>query len=255
MAHASEAGHWYSKAGESVYEVPAVKGGMRPATLRDARKLSLVPGVTTIIRCAAAPGLERWKVQQGILAALTMPRRPEEPEGEYLARILSDSQEQARRAAERGTAIHAAIQGHYEGYPPAEEHWPFVKAAMTAIRDHCNDWEWIAEASFSHPLGFGGKVDLHNSGWVIDVKSKEFGPDDGKQLAWDEHCLQLAAYREGLGYPQARCANVFVSVTHPGLAIVHPWDEEELQRGWKMFQALLLYWQIKNRYVPSVGTG
>jgi hypothetical protein len=48
--------------------------------------------------------------------------------------------------------------------------------------------------------------------------------------------------------PHARCANVFVSVTHPGLIKVHEWPEEELQKGWKMFQALLTYWKLKNNF-------
>ena len=50
-----ESGHWYTRDGRPFYEVPRSDGsGMRPATLKDARLLGLYPGVTTILRCAAA---------------------------------------------------------------------------------------------------------------------------------------------------------------------------------------------------------
>jgi hypothetical protein len=60
--------------------------------------------------------------------------------------------------------------------------------------------------------------------------------------------MHLAAYRIGLGMPNARCANVFASVSHPGLVKVKEWSEEELRRGWAMFQALLNFWQLKNKF-------
>lgn len=246
MAHASESGHWYDREGNPVYEVKAKNGNMRPATLADARKMNLVPGVSGVIACAAKPGLERWKVNQAVLAAMTLPRRPNEDDAVFIERVLRDSQEQARKAAERGTAIHAAIQGHYEGEPPAEEHWLFVRGADIALSKWMKG-PWTPEKSFAHRLGFGGKADLHSPWAVVDFKSKEFD-DPTKKLAWDEHCIQLAAYREGLGYHRAKCANVFVSTTQPGLVHLHEWDEEELKRGWARFHALLNYWKADRAY-------
>ena len=63
--------------------------------------------------------------------------------------------------------------------------------------------------------------------------------------------MQLAAYRVGLGIPEARCANVFVSVTQPGLVVVYEWPQEDLARGWNMFQSLLTFWKLKNKFDPS----
>jgi hypothetical protein len=60
--------------------------------------------------------------------------------------------------------------------------------------------------------------------------------------------MQLAAYRMGLDLPDARCANVFVSVTVPGLVVVKEWSQEDLARGWLMFHSLLKYWQAKNQH-------
>lgn len=250
--HASESQHWYAPDGSPAYEVRGANGMMRPATLRDARKLGLVPSVTGIIRCAAAPGLEYWKQQQVLHAALTLPLIPGESEEDYLARIMRDSKEQARKASERGTAIHAAIQGYYEDKDGAL-HLAHCWAVERALRDKFSELPrqaWAAERSFAHPLGFGGKVDLHCSLVIADIKTKEFGRDD-ELKTWDEHAMQLAAYREGLGMPNARCAIVYVSVTVPGLARVIEIPQPELANGWAMFKGLLQYWKAKHSYDPA----
>lgn len=245
MAHIAESQHWYKRDGSPCYEVEAVKGGMRPATLRDARKLDLVPSVTGIIKCAAAPGLEIWKQQQVLHAALTLPQIAGETEGDYLSRIMRDSREQGKKAAERGTAIHASLQGFYQGEDiPGYE--PHVFATVDAIEKLSKGLSWVAEKSFAHVLGFGGKVDLHSRNFVIDFKTKEFD-EDTKLEAYDEHAMQLAAYREGLGVQGARCAIVYVSVSVPGLVRVAEITPDEMQRGFEMFMSLLSFWKAKNR--------
>lgn len=255
MTHAAEWGHWYDRDGNPVYEImKADKSGLRPVNLKDARKLGLVPGVSGVMGCAAKPALDRWKVKQGILAALTLPRTPGETDDSYIDRVTTDAGEQARKAAERGSAIHAAIQGHYEGEAPAPELWAFVSAVKDRVSQWGNSHAWSPEQSFSHPYGFGGKVDLHNQDAVIDFKTKEFTQadlDEGKVLAWDEHVMQLAAYRAGLKIPTARCANCFVSVNEPGLTVIVEHSEADLKRGWEMFVSLLGYWKASKKYDGS----
>ena len=243
----AESGHWYALDGTPMYEIVGANGKKRPTTLRDARKLNLLPSVTGIIRCAAAPGLENWKAEQLMLAALTLPRNPDEAESAWLDRVRHDSRETARKAAERGTAIHAAIEMHYRGEQPPEEYWRHVKGVKEAVGSGISPW--IAEKAFAHPLGYGGKNDLHNPAWCLDFKTKEFGPDDDLKT-WDEHAMQLAACLEGLGISGAMCGIVYVSVTVPGLARLLVIDEDKIQQGWEMFKSLLSYWQVKNGYRP-----
>lgn len=250
MSHPSEAGHWYAPDGTPCYEVKARDGSMRPTTLRDAKKMGLYPSVTGIIRCAAAPGLERWKLDQMLHAALTLPRGTDEPEKDWIGRVWQDSQETARKASERGTAIHAAIQGYYEGKPPLPDYAPHIANVVLALRNWADfplDHMWVAEKSFAHPLGFGGKVDLHCGGFVVDIKTKEFGPDDDLKT-WDEQSMQLAAYMRGLQMPHARAAICYVSVTHPGIVRLIEIDGVDLERGWECFRALLVYHQWKNKH-------
>lgn len=239
--YAKEAGHWYDKDGNPCYTLIGKNGKERNTTLADARKLRLLPSVTTIIRCAAAPGLERWKQQQVLHAALTLPLIQGESEDAYLDRIMKDSQEQGKKAAERGTAIHGALErrddtGHYA------EH---VRNAYGAIEREFGVLKWESEKSFAHEWGFGGKVDLHSAdaqGWVLDFKTTDKDIETVK--TWDEHHLQLAAYRRGLDLRSARCAIVYVSVD--GKAKVIELTQDELQRGWLMFHSLLNYWYYKS---------
>jgi hypothetical protein len=253
MTRASEGGHWYKPDGTPVYEVPAKDGTMRPATLRDARKLGLFPGVTTIIRCAAAPGLERWKQDQGILSALTLPRVDGESNDALLARIRSDAEEQARKARERGTEIHAAIQGHFEGKAPSEEMWPFVKGVVASVEANFGIRNWIPEKPCAYKQGYGTKADLICHDAILDFKGADFDEADAAELkTWDEHHMQLAATQVALdGYDKADCAIVYVSRTVPGLTRVIRVEEADLERGWHMFTALLFYWQAKNKYWPG----
>ena len=60
--------------------------------------------------------------------------------------------------------------------------------------------------------------------------------------------MQLAAYRSGLALNGAKCANLFVSTTHPNLVALYEWTLADVDRGWLMFEALLKFWQAKNNY-------
>ena len=253
MSHASESGHWYDRAGNPVWEVTGAKGQKVKPDLRHARKLGLLPGVSSINKCAAAPALLRYFVKQAILSALTLPRDPMDTEDTYLAKIEVDSNERGRKAADRGTAIHAAIQDGIQGKPPSEEFWPYVKAVRDCILKHCGEQKWVAEQSFGHVAGYGGKADIHCGDWLLDVKSKDAADmdDPDKRLVWDDHPQQLSAYRRGLLIPKARCANVFVSREEPIIVRFCEHSTEDLERGLEMFDALLYYWQVKSRYDSS----
>jgi hypothetical protein len=243
----SEAGHWYTRDGVPRYTVIGANGKERNTTLRDARKEGLVPSVTTILKVAANPVLNQWIQKQVLMAALTLAKLDGESEEDYINRIIVDSKKQGKDAADVGTDIHNAIQAFYEG----EKHSAYTQhreGCVRALEDVYGGQKWISELSFGHEMGFGGKCDLHSTegdGIVVDIKTKDFD-DPEKVDGYDEHLMQLAAYRVGLRIPNARCGNVFVSRSVPGLAVVKEWSAEDLERGWLMFYNLLRFWQIKN---------
>lgn len=264
-AHPKESGHWYrrikgvggSYAYEQVGTVTAKDGTQRPATLRDARKEDYAPGVTTIIGCCDKPGLTNWMVDQGILAALTLPRNAAETEAEYLRRVKEDSRAQAAAAAEEGTRIHAAIQASMQGEPVDHAYLDHVAGVRRVLPQ--DGGTWIAEATVGHLNGYGTKADLYNNLYLLDFKGKDGDQStlDGLPL-YDEHHMQIAATGEAIwqttGIAVKRTGIVFVSRTHPGAASLR-WsaydeDNQHAQMGWEMFQALLAYWQAKQNHRP-----
>jgi hypothetical protein len=248
-----ESGHYYLRDGSPCYEQPTKAGGMRGINLRWDRHLGLVPSVTTVLQVLAKPQLEMWKVRQGILAALTLARNDGECDDDYLARVMADSKEQAKAAAEEGTRIHDAIEQSFIGGKVQAQYERHVNATRTLIRELFPDvYDWTAEASFAHPSGYGGKVDLHSpsTGIVIDYKGKDGDFSDKKKLAYDQH-YQLAAYQYGLQLPTNVCANIFVSRTHPGCVAHHLWTADELADGLGIFTDSLTLWKRLKHYDSS----
>lgn len=240
---ASESGHWYKDDGAPAYSIIGKNGKERPVTLRDARTENLVPSVTTITRLAASPGLDIWKQQQVLMAALTLPRIEGELEADFIARVMRDSKETGSKAAERGTLIHGVLEQAYSRKSFDDAYSVYVVGVMLSVGNLYGDEPWCAEKSFSKD-GYGGKCDLHSPCVVIDFKTKEFTKDNLPK-AYEEQVIQLAAYRHGLGYPSAKCANVFVSVSEPGLVHIIEHSEEDLVKGLKMFNCLKDYFYLK----------
>ena len=240
--------HWYTKDGVPAYTTIG-KTGERPTTLRDAKKIGLLPSVTTIINIMSKAGLDTWKQQQVLLAALTLPRLIDEPEADWLKRVMQDSRATGREAAERGTAIHAIIEGYFEQmYLPEKP--AYLDEIDRVLKVTFGNQLWLSEKSFGHHLGYGGKCDLiakpingQGSGYIVDFKTKDTDLD--KVDVYFEHEMQLAAYREGLGLPTARCAIVFVNGTTNQVKLVEV-EETQLQKSWECFQHLLRVYQIKN---------
>ena len=253
--------HWYDFDGKPQYEILGKNGKLRPTTLRDAREHRFVPSVTTIIDVMAKPALTNWLVTTAVAHTINSPKRSDETIDDWAKRIAAEAREESFKTADAGTAIHASVEamliGEDESIDP--NHHPHVQAVLTTLRDAYGDSKWISEKSFCHHSGFGGKVDLHCKGThefpegiVIDIKTKDFGPDDDVK-GWPNHVWQLAAYRKGLDMPDAQCGNLFVSRSHPGVAKLVTWSQLDLERAWKAFDLMIDLWKIINNYDPTEG--
>ena len=248
---ASEGGHWYQKDGTPAYETMGKNGKLRPVTLRDARQHNLVPGFSTIARMEYKPALEVWKINQALMAALTLPQIPGETLEQFKGRCEIDMEAQSRKARDRGTALHAALEAWYEFGTVSEANEPYVMPVVNWLMENCPNAPWVAEKSFANDLGYGGKVDLWAPGVaLVDFKFKDFS--DPKAIkGYDEHEMQLHAYARGLegsSCEDPRLINLFISSTVPGLIVPveWPWREPALMA----FCHLLKLWQIRKGYVP-----
>jgi hypothetical protein len=253
--HAGEGGHYYTSTGEQVESVKGVKGQQVKPDIRHARKLGLGPGVTTIMSCASAWNLERWKRDQAVLAALTLPREEGESDKSFLARLAADAEAQATEARETGTRIHAAIQRLLGGEEigPDDPYHPWAVEAGRQARFLGIDSPEV-EVGCAHPLGFGTKADICGGGWLVDWKGKDDLTPQTTRL-YDEHFMQLAATTQALratGREVGRWGIGFISRRTPEVVVAEV-KRTDLVRGWEMFTALLAYWKAKNRHDPRWG--
>lgn len=254
VGEGSEGGHWYVPGPpvRCAYEIKGANGNWRSVTMRDARKFGFYPGVSSITRIEASPGLEKWKVRQAVLSALTHPKVHEVTDAEQLiAMIERDSQEQVKQAAERGTAIHKAVETYFQSGIVDNDYEPWITAIRKLLHQltGVDDREaWTTEAAACHPFGYGGRVDLFSKalGMVIDFKGKEFSRED-RFTAYPDQGRQLSAYRE-MVCPGGRAVNLFISRNNPGLVREFEWNPTDIERAWAEFKCLLRFWQIRNDF-------
>lgn len=246
-----ESGHWYDKDGEARHTILSAKGEPRPTTLRDAKKFGWFPSVTTVMKVLAAPELDRWKQQQVLMASLTLPRNPDETDEVYCARIIEDAFKQVSDAADLGTAIHAALEAHFQGLPYPSEMETYVSSVQ--------DWVAVNKVKFlKHELrlvnqnvGYAGTTDalveiggvLH----ILDYKSRKTKPDM-KVTPYSKEPMQIAAYANIVG--AKRGVNLYISTTEPGRIADAFYDEETIQKEYDAFKLVCALWQHQNKYKP-----
>ncbi len=269
--------HYYNKDGDSCHEIVGKNGRQRPTTLADARKLQLYPSVTTIMDIAAKLGLVFWMQRQLLLAAMRVPYDNErdidlydpeswdeddiaDMEGWKKARSR-DSKKIGDDAAKRGNEIHDLMEKSF--LPPnvyqvtaSDTDLVILAGARKVIDETFPRYHWLPEASFAHPDGFGGRVDLHGQSpdgdWVIiDFKTKDKS-DEKDMVQYDDHRIQLAAYQSGLKLPEnTRRFNLFISVHRDTPGLCKLVECTEFDRHKEIFYTLMRLWQLKNRYKPE----
>jgi len=169
--------------------------------------------------------------------------------------IKEMSRHHARRRADEGSKLHGAIEKFLRGEPYDRAYQQHIDNIVDATALLGIDIErGLPERSFAHPLGFGGKVDYHERDYgddeppvILDFKTKDVIEAD-KEYGYDEHPMQLAAYREGFDLPDdTRCLNIFVGVEDKKILPLE-WSKSDLKRGWRMFELVLSLWKVKNNY-------
>ena len=163
-------------------------------------------------------------------------------------RVKLDSKEQGMKAAELGTIIHADIERGFKG----QETKPYL--AVKKILDNMfPNQEWIAEGSFCHTSGYGGKIDLYSkTGIFVYFKTKDhLEGKDGSKLVYDEHGMQLSSYAQGMDIKNPTRVSIFIDRSNTELIVSHVWDPDTHARHLAMFNSLLTYWKLLKKYDPS----
>lgn len=263
----SESSHWYYPDGRPCYEVPKASGKpgeMRAATLADARKLNLLPGVTTILKILHKEALVNWLCEQACLAVLTTPRTEQESLDQFVERVLKTERvqdQESQVARDRGTQIHDALDAYFQGRPVDDEIKPWIMPAALAIAAR---GELVATEKVLVGDGYAGRTDLiqrtENDWWLWDWKSAKKLPDPKKGGAWKEHVLQAAAYANAYGLLidqdssgeqiGIRTGNVYISTLEQGRFVICEHDTWGAAYAYG-FAPLLTHWQWANNYKPE----
>ena len=253
-----EGGHWYKKDGSPCYEVPYAdaKKGMRATTWRDAKKLDLVPGFSSIKNQLKNHGLDNWIMEQVLLSAYTCPMsRGAVSADEWLDRVQTDAKEQGIKAREKGIEIHAVMEKGLKVEKMPDEYLERFGRLLDILgRYDVFPTENIeTEKSFANSTykdyWYGGKTDIlsRSQHLIADIKTTEFTMKDGKpskKLNWPDHILQLSAYGHGLGLLDPTAINIYVSTISDDV-YCHEWDNEAYQKAWIEFELLTELWWIK----------
>jgi len=165
---------------------------------------------------------------------------------EKLARNKYSKQQQV--TMNRGTTIHDHLEIYFKGGDAPRENMFICDTVERKLSDVCGNSNWVAEASFAHASGYGGKIDLHNDDWVVDFKTKDFADNpDVKDMVYDDQGCQLAAYNQGIGGGR-RLLNLFIDVK---TGAVLSWEHEDVGRFQEMFNHALALWKLIKKYDPS----
>lgn len=246
--------HWYTVAGVAQHTVIGANGEERSTTLRDARKMNLLPSVTSILNVISKPGLEFWKQEQAILAALTLPRLDGEDTDKFAARVVEDMEAQVEKAASFGTLIHAGIEdinsrGSAASFPPEIERWMDSYAAWR----NASLIRYLGSEEVAVGDGYAGRYDLlaeHAEHGVCLIDFKTQNMKGGKPNFYDAWCSQLAAYRKALGRT-CHCLSVVLDSNQPSAPVEKLWTDQELADGLEIFNCSKTIWFLQRGYAPS----
>jgi len=252
-----DSAHWYRRDGVPLHTVRSAKGDPRATTLRDARKLSLLPSVTNVLGVIAKPELTAWLQEQAVLAALTLPRHAGEAEDVFAKRVVADSLTTRDGAADFGTAFHHGAERVARSLEvdPTEALAPWLSLYRDWFQANCVRLLWTEQVLVNAELGYAGTADLlieHQAHGLtlVDLKTQGVkaasGPSTYKSWGY-----QLAAYRRALGQP-VTCLNLIVNSREPHPPVEAPWSEAELERCWVAFEAALTLWRVEKNFDPRV---
>jgi hypothetical protein len=253
LVQTDQSGHWYTEEGQSAHVIVGKTGKERNTTVADARKLGLLPSVTSVLGIMEKPQLTAWKIEQAIMASLTLPKEDNESLEEYAKRVVKDSKESTTRAAEHGTKMHTEMENILLGRDCSKDETlgPYIETFKEWASDNIEKTYWCEKALVG--AGYAGRCDAYVrlkgvGDAIIDLKNRKVNPK--YEPFYDTDCAQLWAYRVASENPQAACVSVVLASNNPETIMTRVWDDKELYEAGIGFMSLLKVWAWAKQYVP-----
>lgn len=258
--------HWYTAEGQPFHEILKKDGtGMRAVNIRDAEKLGLYRSVTNVLSVLGKEGLVNWRIEQAIVAALTLPRLPAENEHDFAKRALLDSEVQVIAAADSGVRLHdLASRFLLKGEQPED---PLEARLLAPFMAWCaaNVKRCIySEKVVTNPaLLYAGTLDAfveltEERGYaILDLKTQVMDKDKAgapKPTFYPEWPIQLAAYKEceALQFwtpSNHRLISIVIGREEVGFASKE-WPPDS--RHFAAFRAACEVWAYLKNYNPAI---
>jgi hypothetical protein len=255
LVQAESGGHWYSENGESAHVVIGKNGKERNTTVADARKMGLLPSVTSVQSILEKPQLTAWKISTAVESALTLPKEENETLEEYARRVVEDSKAQTKKAAEHGTAVHTEMENILLGRSCSTDEVlkPYIETFREWASKNVEKTHWCERALVGP--GYAGRCDAYVrlkgiGDAVIDLKNRKINKKYNTPPFYPTDAQQLWAYRNASENPKAACVSVVLASNDPEYIEHHQWDEDELYQAGIAFCAMQKVWAWVKGYTP-----
>lgn len=251
--------HWYERSGKARHD----------SDLRDARKEYLFPSVTTVDKDVFKNDfLDKWKMNQLVIAAASNFKQLHESDEDYANRIYELSLEKATTAANFGKEVHDAIE-HYPQLPLDTALGPWISKFGPWFDSFVDTIVERESVLVDNDLGIAGRLDtaaiIKPSGNVAildyktqDVKRNKAGKK--KPAYYESWPRQLAfyavAYSKKIGtFPHSipQCVSVVIDSNEPDDPFVKIWDKQEIVDAYLDFTVGAWLWFRKRKFWPQPG--
>ena len=246
-------GHWYDAEGRSAHVILGKNGKERNTTVADARKMGLLPSVTSVQGILHKEQLVSWRIEQAIMSALTLPKEENETLETYARRVVKDSKESTTKAAEHGTKMHEQAENILMGRDTTTDPilQPYIATFKKWAEENVEKTYWCEKALVG--AGYAGRCDayvkLRGVGdAIVDLKNRKVNPK--YEPFYDTDCAQIFAYLSASENPKAAGVSIVLASNDPSKIMTKVWDKDELYQAGIAFCAMQKVWAWVKGYTP-----
>lgn len=242
-------GHYYKENGDAMHHVRMTSDSskFRPTRITDARKLGLIPSVTTVWSILEKEGLNNWKIGQAI--EICYETEDCKDLDAYKRVVTSKLKNRLDEAPNLGSNIHAAIELYLDrGGKLDHAYKEYINAVLLNLSKRDYEIVKCEQTIAKKELGYAGTVDLivnlNGVRTVVDFKTCNSIPKKPKE----GHAEQVAAYMKLCGAEAG--INLYLSTSQPGESFEYIYTQKEMKKAWKRFSACLDMWTLLKDYDP-----